>query len=348
MLSSKIICPVTIDVRFKITDRCQWQCSFCHNEGNLAASDAQWSSELEGTLHQLRNVLPISEVHLTGGEPTLSPYFIEIARHLSDMNFRVKMTTNGQFKENELGGMKIVGISGMNVSVHSIDPYRFLRFQDGRGTTWRQKGKRLSQGEQEIPDSSFRIISPLLNEQVSWAVQAIERQLGNLRAAKLQGMNVKINTVISTEDDLMNAEEIIEWARRHEIGVRLLNDLSNPLESEHTVLKLLTALNAEYVFTTISPVSSSYTNLYRMKDDYELVFKRIRRMFLAETMCRRCPRSHGGTCEEGFYGIRLQLHGQVPYVLLCIREINQQTLMPARDFLVSSQLREIQKLLTTS
>lgn len=263
------------------------------------------------------------------------------------MGCQVKLTTNGQFNATELDDLLAAGLAGMNFSVHSLNPERFLRLQEGRGVIWQQNGKRAHRSDQAIPDSRFKVISQLDGARVEWAYTAIEKQLYNLLAAKEHGIAVKINTVLSTDDDLPNAQEIIAWAKLHGVGVRLLNDLSNSTESEQVVLRLLGLLHAEYIQTMFSPVSSSYSDQYRIKDGYEIAFKRIRKLILAKTACRTCLRTREGTCEEGFYGIRLQVHQGMLYVLLCIQEINEQTIMPMKDFLASSQIREIQELLIT-
>lgn len=334
-----------VDVRFKITDRCQWQCSFCHNEGNLATGDVRWSKSLGESLDALCRAIPINAIHLTGGEPTLCPSIEEITANLSTKGLAVKLTTNGQFDERMPDRLRAAGIGQMNFSLHSLNPQRFLHLQEGRGILWTENGKRGHQALQIIPDSSFKVVSQLEAARLDWAAQAIRRELDNILAAQACEIAVKINTVLSTGTDIFNAQEIIAWAREHKVGVRLLNDLSNPWQSELAILQLLEDMGAEHVERVVSPVSSSYSDRYRAPDGYEITFKRIRRLTLDQTACRLCPRKHNGTCEEGFYGIRLQMHHDTLYVVLCIQEINAETTMTVREFITSPQLQEIKELL---
>lgn len=53
-------------VRLKIIESCNWSCNFCHNEGNISAEKIYWDNELQSALMQLKDILNISEVHLTG------------------------------------------------------------------------------------------------------------------------------------------------------------------------------------------------------------------------------------------------------------------------------------------
>lgn len=89
-------------IRVKVTEQCPWQCSFCHNEGGRYASDLAWGPEAEEVFRILKKVLPnLHEVHYTGGEPTKNSELALITAALTSLGFEVKITTNGQFSEEE-------------------------------------------------------------------------------------------------------------------------------------------------------------------------------------------------------------------------------------------------------
>ena len=72
--------PAPLKLRFLLTSACTARCGYCHNEGQ--AKDTTQLS-LEAINHVLDTLatgnLLVSEVILSGGEPTLHPYLAEIA-----------------------------------------------------------------------------------------------------------------------------------------------------------------------------------------------------------------------------------------------------------------------------
>lgn len=117
--------PMT-SLRLKVTDRCPWNCWWCHNEGtgvrNIALTkDIPWVDETQEMMQRLREELGLSEIHLTGGEPTSHPHILQLASGLSEMGFGLKMTTIGCAEEKTRELVRR-GVSGFNFSIHSLDP----------------------------------------------------------------------------------------------------------------------------------------------------------------------------------------------------------------------------------
>ncbi len=317
-------------LRIKVTEKCPWACSFCHMEGGIYASDVAWSPELKDVINLIEQHISLKEIHYTGGEPTKNPHLAELSAGLCSLGLEVKTTTNGQFDEEELKRLVNAGLRSYNFSVHSLDPKRFLDTQGGKGLTWVEKGK-----------TSSDIKVKRSNLSIEWAEKQIDKQKKMILSAKEMGLDVKINTVISSENDIENAKEVFEWSKAHNIPVRLLNDLGNGLTSIDAIRKFIDSLGAEEVMRKVTLGSSACSTIYRTKDRYEFGFKQIRDNKL-ESMCRGCSRIADGTCEEQFYGIRLQKNkdGQY-YVVLCIQEDNAKTRMTVAEFLKSDQLKEI-------
>lgn len=331
-----------LPIRFKVTDRCQWQCSFCHNEGNMFTSDVKWTPELEQVIKSLRKVLGSQEIHFTGGEPTASKYLEQITAGLASLGLEVKTTTNGQFSKKTLKELIAAGLSSFNFSVHSLDPDRFLRFQTGRGGKWQDRAKRVKDDQLNLQDS--KVLSKNKHGRFEWARKNIYRQLENIVEAKKQGADVKINSVICNENDIVNALEILNWARENDIPFRLLNNLGNGMISVNAIRKFIRDTRAEEILRKVHTGSSSCSTVYRLPDGYEFAFKQIRD-FKLESMCQKCPRLENGSCEEQFYGVRLQEVNEEMYVILCIQELNYSTMMTVDEFLQSPQLIEIQSYL---
>lgn len=328
-------------LRIKVTERCPWQCAFCHNEGWYSATELQWGPKIEEIVQLLQRALPsIKEIHYTGGEPTKNPELAIITAGLSALGLEVKTTTNGQFSEDELRRLIESGIRSFNFSVHSLDPDKFLRFQLGRGVWW--KGKQKEEVLSESTNKKYN--EPVQNRE--WAIEQISQQLTMIQKAKELGIDIKINTVISAEEDIDNAKEIFDWSKKHNIPLRLLNDLGNGLESINAIRSFIDSTSAKEVLRKVEKGTSASSTIYRTDDDYEFAFKQIRD-FKLESMCGNCPRNANKTCEEQFYGIRLQQEKDENfYVVLCIQENNEKTKMTVEDFLHSPQLKEIQSYLS--
>lgn len=65
-------------IRLKITEKCPWDCIFCHEEGGWGIDDIRWDEAMKKNTGLLKDMLSIEEVHLTGGEPTANRYIEEL------------------------------------------------------------------------------------------------------------------------------------------------------------------------------------------------------------------------------------------------------------------------------
>jgi cyclic pyranopterin phosphate synthase len=324
------------NLRLKVTDKCPWQCSFCHNEGGRFTADVTWGPELERVLMAIKKVIPnIEEIHYSGGEPTKNKELSIITAGLISLGFDVKITTNGQFDEDSLDELILAGLDSFNFSVNSLNPEKFLQFQTGRSKKWIDENK--VSGD-ELPASNLKQVRM---EKLDWAKDQIDQQIKMILYAREKGADIKINTVISNQDDIENANEIFEWSRKYNIPLRLLNDLGTGDKSIEAIKKFIQLTGAREVLRKITCGSSSCSTVYSTEDGYEFAFKQIRD-FRLETVCKNCSRINNGSCEEQFYGIRLQegIDGRF-YVLLCVQESNPQTHMSVDDFIKSPQLKEI-------
>ncbi len=324
-------------IRLKVTDRCPWQCNFCHDEGWRSTSDVSWTNELGDALIAIRSVLPtINSVHETGGEPTTNRHICEFNRQLAAHGFSVKMTTNGQFDAGKLTDLVASGVQSFNFSILSLDPERFLALQQGRGTTWRDGGHISGNA---LPEAQHHVFAHFNRD---WAQRQIDQQLAMALAARKLNVSVKVNTVVSSYSDISNAWDVYVWAKQNSIALRLMNDLANGQESIDAIERFIGAIGGREISRHAERGTSTCKTAYQDKDGYEFAFKQIRNQKL-KVMCAECPRMNNGTCTESFYGIRLQQDpsGTI-YVILCIQESNTSTQMTVPEFLSSPHLKELQ------
>lgn len=304
-------------VRLKVTDRCAWNCRWCHNEGTGArrpsiSGDVYWDEDTQLTLAQLSQVLPIHEVHLTGGEPTLHPDLPRLITGIRYAGFRVKATSVGC---NKLLLQSVIssGLDAINFSVHAIDPLLLARTQS--------------------------------NRTVDWCARQLAQVLECISLAAMLGTEVKVNTVLSTLADVPRVRGVLNWVRARSIPLRIMNDLGAGIDSIAAIAQFIKQSQAVCFRTRYLQASSSYSSYYRMPDGYEFAVKQIRPHFLADSMCSRCAVRRLGKCSEGFYGLRLQKSktdtGWQLEARLCVHRSDEDTVLSIPEFLHSKQLAEL-------
>jgi cyclic pyranopterin phosphate synthase len=115
-------------LRVSLTDRCNYRCTYCMPEaGNepSAQEDLLSLDELD-RLVSLFVRRGVRRVRLTGGEPTVRKDVLAITERLAK-KVKVVMTTNGHRLSELAGPLAAAGLSGINVSVDSLDEARFKK-----------------------------------------------------------------------------------------------------------------------------------------------------------------------------------------------------------------------------
>ncbi len=117
---------VVESIRVSITQRCNLQCIYCHNEGQKKASIEMKTEEIDRILYIARK-LGIKEVKFTGGEPLIRNDVLEIVRigrkHMKD----VSMTTNGTLLAPLAKKLKEAGLNRINISLDSVNGERYKK-----------------------------------------------------------------------------------------------------------------------------------------------------------------------------------------------------------------------------
>ncbi len=74
---------------------CNFRCPFCHNSGLLDMTGEEFMTpeDLIGFLRKRKGLL--DGVCITGGEPTLQPGLMDLARQIKEEGFLLKLDTNG-------------------------------------------------------------------------------------------------------------------------------------------------------------------------------------------------------------------------------------------------------------
>jgi cyclic pyranopterin phosphate synthase len=117
-------------VRVSLTDRCNFDCVYCHNEGLGDTRGPMEPSEDEMSADDVIRFLEVVEgygvdsVKFTGGEPMLRQDLEEIIERVPD-SMEASMTTNGTFLPGRAADLKAAGLDRVNVSQDALDPDDF-------------------------------------------------------------------------------------------------------------------------------------------------------------------------------------------------------------------------------
>lgn len=291
-------------VRIKVTDRCPFTCNFCHHEGSKKSTDIKLGKPFEAVIKRFIRELKISEIHLTGGEPTAHHGLPSLIKLLSSFGLEAKMTSNGQFDNNLLDSLKESGLKSINISVHTLDPVRL-----------------------------GSIMLPARDK--FWGQKALYRQLSNLVYAKKIGLKSKINTVVQNDSDITN---VITFCKDNMIDLRILDDLNPGSLSIQKIIETLQGIGAIVTGMNLTEKASGFSYNILSADGFEFKVKAIRKNVL-KSLCNNCRTRD--TCQEWFYGIRLEQMDNELIVRLCIHRQDYPAKQTIHEFFSSDQFIEL-------
>ncbi|MBV0923776.1 GTP 3',8-cyclase MoaA [Halomicroarcula limicola] len=119
-------------VRVSLTDRCNFDCVYCHNEGlgdtrgPMDPQDDEMSADDVVRFLEVAAEFDVDAVKFTGGEPMLRGDLTEIVRRTPD-ELEVSMTTNGTFLPDRAEELVDAGLERVNVSQDALDPDDFAK-----------------------------------------------------------------------------------------------------------------------------------------------------------------------------------------------------------------------------
>jgi len=117
-------------VRVSLTDRCNFDCVYCHNEGlgdtrgPMEAQDDEMSADDVVRFLEVAAEFDVDSVKFTGGEPMLRGDLEEIIRRTPD-SMEVSMTTNGTYLPGRADDLVDAGLERVNVSQDALEPEAF-------------------------------------------------------------------------------------------------------------------------------------------------------------------------------------------------------------------------------
>ncbi len=309
-----IVNNTDFSIRAKITDSCGMTCTFCHNEGTPVANSVQRRngrvsiySETNGvsftpgelvandqlfeTLIYFKVALGATELHLTGGEPTLAKNIVKITELATKLGLVVKVTSNGETGSRFIPVLAQAGVSSINYSIFGTTPGELAAVQAPRFQNPRFGSRKLAALEDAINSSSAH------------------------------GIDVKANVVVPDLDHTERVHRIREQYGDR-VKLRLLTSLDSGLESPYAIYSILAELKAEPVKRYITTGSSGMRVDYKLPSGEIIGFKQIKRAILP-SVCGACNLNNDQDCHEGIYGLRLFIDqtGQM-LIGICIQRMD--------------------------
>ena len=119
-------------VRVSLTDRCNFDCVYCHNEGlgdtrgPMDPTEDEMSTDDVVRFLEVAAECDVEKVKFTGGEPMLRDDLEEIIRRTPE-GMETSLTTNGTFLPGRAEDLNDAGLSRVNVSQDALDPEEFAR-----------------------------------------------------------------------------------------------------------------------------------------------------------------------------------------------------------------------------
>lgn len=286
-------------LRVKIVAACGLTCTFCHNEGTPVAVDNRRGrlgdfttagpsgrvsiyaarngaaflpapipadEKFRHALAALRDALRLTEVHLTGGEPTLHPAVARLTKIVTESGLQVGMISNGEHGERVLPDCAAAGLGRVNFSIF--------------GTTAAELA--------EVQHARYR--NPVLAER---KIAALKRSIA---ACEAHGVKANANIVVLDHSHAGRVHRLLdEYSPR--LSVRLLNSLDHGRTSIEAIERILAERGAIAEAHYITAGVSGARTAYRLPDGRRVYFKRIRRVRLPET-CAGCLFNNDTDCQE--------------------------------------------------
>lgn len=331
-------------LRVKVLDACGLTCTFCHNEGTPVAVDNRHGTTSEFTssgpsgrvsiyaatngatfvpaampvdatfgraLASLSAALGLTEVHLTGGEPTRHPAIAQLTKVAADLGLTVGMTSNGERGQRVLADCATAGLSRVNFSIF--------------GTTAAELA--------EVQHARYR--------NIVLAERKIDALKSSIAACEAHGVAASANIVVLDHGHIARVHRLLdEYSPR--LSVRLLNSLDHGIASIDAIDRILAERGAVAEAHYVTAGVSGARTAFRLPEGRRVFFKRIRRVRLPET-CVGCRFNNDTDCQEGFYGVRLYYDRTGQYqVGVCIQRMD--LCLPLDEFLASPLRAEILRL----
>jgi len=156
-------------IRISVTDRCNYRCVYCMPEEGLEwiPHDRIMTYEEIVFLSSVLHGLGVEKIRFTGGEPLVRKGFFDFLKDLADKvpDIRTVLTTNGSFIGEYIEEIRESGLSGINVSLDSLNPAVFGMITRKGPLECVLKGIRTLSQETDIPIKINTVLMKGVNDE---------------------------------------------------------------------------------------------------------------------------------------------------------------------------------------
>lgn len=115
-------------MRISLTENCNLRCIYCLPEKFSYKKKEILSADDVIKTVEAGKELGIKKIRLTGGEPLLRNDIVDIVKEISELGIKkIYLTTNGVLLKDKAEDLKKAGLSGVNVSLDTLDEKKFSR-----------------------------------------------------------------------------------------------------------------------------------------------------------------------------------------------------------------------------
>ncbi len=311
-------------LRISVTDGCNFNCFFCHNEGQgvVTSSRGTMSPTEIAKIIEVATRCGIKQVKLTGGEPLIYRYkeydIVDLVatvaklRESHGLDFELSLITNGYLLSKYARELKRAGLDRITISLATLNQHTFRKFI-----------RRSNNG-------------------------SVERVVEGVKAAVSVGLKpVKINMVlfhsfVSDQGNITEIPDVIKTCKQ--LGVDELR-LYTLLWHEHfsdfheyyqywdsSIFSKINFLDCganvgDNLLSVLRSFGEQCSSLAypqaRMViscDGLPVAFETMKVGRFNGVACNGCK--YPGMCQEGPYALRVSAHGEIRGCLLCKESIN--------------------------
>ena len=122
-------------LRVSVTDRCNLRCVYCMPKEGLHWQPRADQLSVDEIVKVVETAAQggVKRVRLTGGEPLVHPYIVEIVRRIASIPAmeEISLTTNAMLLECLAQPLADAGLTRVNISLDTLDPEKFKRITRG-------------------------------------------------------------------------------------------------------------------------------------------------------------------------------------------------------------------------
>ncbi|GAA5855239.1 hypothetical protein JCM9279_007518 [Rhodotorula babjevae] len=226
-------------LRLSLTEKCNLRCTYCMPEQGvplLPKDDLLTADEIERVARVFVDH-GVRKIRLTGGEPTIRRDIVDIVERLGRLSLSsLGMTSNGIALKRKLPALVSAGLSSLNLSLDTLDPFKYELVTRRRG------------------------------------FDAVMDSLDIAQGLKAQGLKTKINVVVIRGLNDHEVPDFVELTRERDITVRFIEYMpfednrwsTAKLVPSSELLSLIEARHPHSGLDKLQDAASDTTRAYRI------------------------------------------------------------------------------------